>query len=446
MAERIVILGGGESGAGAAVLAKVQGYDVFLSDSAKIREQYFDVLKRYQIEFESGKHTLGRILNADRIIKSPGIPENVDVMRFIRDEGIPVISETEFASTFTDATIIAITGSNGKTTTTLLTHHILKNAGYNVSLAGNVGKSFAMEVATSSADYYVLEISSFQLDDSFSFAPDIAVLLNITPDHLDRYDYSLDKYANSKLRISMNLNDSQYLVYCADDQMIQKKMIELQPGGSHIPFSLSGQMSENAAWVENNKIIIEINKHRFEMIIEQLALQGKHNLYDSMAAAISAKLLDVKNAVIKESLGDFTNVAHRLETVAMVHGIEFVNDSKATNVNSTWYALESINRQIIWIAGGQDKGNDYSELVELVRNKVKVLICLGADNTKLKKSFHGIIPQIMETTSMWEAVNMAYKMGTQGDVVLLSPACASFDLFENYEDRGNQFKQAVVNL
>lgn len=446
MSERIVILGGGESGAGAAVLAKVQGFDVFVSDAGRIKKRYLETLKKWDIEYEDGAHSMKKILNAAKIIKSPGIPEEIPVMQSIRSSKIPVVSETEFASAYTKAKIIAITGSNGKTTTTLLTHHILKSAGYNVGLAGNVGNSFAYEVATSSYDYYVLEISSFQLDDSYSFAPDIAVLLNITPDHLDRYSNSLDLYADSKFRITQNLNPNQHFVYCADDPIILRKMTEKRPGGLHIPFSLHGRPAMHAAWVEESNLVLEINKQQFKMIIEQLALQGKHNLYDSMAAAITARLVDVKNIMLKESLVDFTNVAHRLETVAMVHGIEFVNDSKATNVNSAWYALESINKQIIWIAGGQDKGNDYSELYELVKHKVKALICLGVDNSKLKKSFKGITPIIHETTDIWEAVNMAYKLGSTGDVVLLSPACASFDLFENYEDRGNQFKNAVVNL
>jgi UDP-N-acetylmuramoylalanine--D-glutamate ligase len=446
MSDRIVILGGGESGAGAAVLAKVQGFDVFVSDAGKIKDQYLETLKEWEIDYEEGAHSFNKILNASKIIKSPGIPEVVPVMQNVRASRIPVISETEFACAYTNAKIIAITGSNGKTTTTLLTHHILKSAGYNAGLAGNVGKSFAFEVATSSCDYYVLEISSFQLDDSYGFNPHIAVLLNITPDHLDRYSNSLEIYADSKFRITQNLKANQFFVYCADDPVIQRKLIEKTPAGLHIPFSLHERKSLNAAWVEENNLIVEINKHRYEMMIEQLALQGKHNLYDSMAAAITAKLVDVKNTVLRESLGDFTNVPHRLESVAMVHGIEFINDSKATNVNSAWYALESFNKQIIWIAGGQDKGNDYSELNKLVKDKVKALICLGADNTKLKKAFKGVTPIIHETKDIWEAVSMAYKIGAPGDVVLLSPACASFDLFENYEDRGNQFKQAVVNL
>ncbi len=445
-AKKIVILGGGESGAGAAVLAVLQGYDVFLSDRAEIREKYVSQLKQYSVHYEQNKHTTKTILEADEIIKSPGIPESADIMKMVRGACIPVISETEFASRFTDARIVAITGTNGKTTTTLLTYHILKNAGLNVGLAGNVGMSFAYQVATSNHKHYVLEISSFQLDDSYCFAPDIAVLLNITPDHMDRYENSMERYVSSKFRIVQNLKESQYFVYCADDPVISEYIKTNKPGGTHIPFSLNKKYGGDCAYIKNEKLIVEIKKTRFDMIIEKLALQGKHNLYDSMAASITARLSDIRSNVLRESLSDFVNAEHRMESVAKVHGIEFINDSKATSVNSTWYALESINGKIVWIAGGQDKGNDYSELAELVRNKVKAIICLGVDNTKIKKTFKGIVGEIVETTDMWEAVNAAYRYGTPGDVVLLSPACASFDIYENFEDRGNQFKQAVRNL
>ncbi len=444
--KRIVIIGGGESGTGAAVLAHVSGYDVFLSDIAQISEQHKQLLLQYQIDFEEGKHSKERILSADEIIKSPGIPDTVEMIRQIRDAGIPVLSEIDFACRYTDAKMIAITGSNGKTTTTLLTHHILKNSGYNVGLGGNVGYSFALQVATRKFDYYVLEVSSFQLDDSHEFAPDIAVILNITPDHLDRYDNSMERYTASKFRITQNLSENQHFVYNLDDKSITDYLSKNDIEGKHISFTINRKVQNEGAYIEGNLLKIDINKQQFKMIIEQLALQGKHNLYDSMAAAISARLVDIKSNMLKESLSDFVNAEHRLESVARVHGIEFINDSKATNVNSTWYALESINRKIIWIAGGQDKGNDYSELAELAREKVKAIVCLGINNAKIRKSFKGIVSEIVETTSMWEAVNLAYRLGSPEDVVLLSPACASFDLFENFEDRGNQFKQAVRNL
>ncbi len=445
-AKRTVILGGGESGAGAAVLARVMGHDVFLSDSSLIKPQYKKLLKDYSIPFEENTHSINEILSADLVVKSPGIPDNVSVIQSIRQQNIPVVSEIEFASAYTDAQLIGITGSNGKTTTTLLTHHILTKGGFNAGIAGNVGQSFALQVATKDFDIYVLEISSFQLDDSFNFSPHIAVLLNVTPDHLDRYDYSMDLYTASKFRIAQNLKTDNYFVYCADDKTITDYMSAHEIGGLHIPFSLHNLDCKSCAYIEHNTMKVKIQHNTFDMIIEQLALQGKHNLYDSMAAAITGRLLDIRNIVLRESLGDFVNAEHRLESVARVHGIEFVNDSKATNVNSTWYALESFNKKIIWIAGGQDKGNDYEFLKDLVQERVKAIVCLGADNTKIKKAFSGIVPEIAETTDMWEAVNMAYRLGTPDDVVLLSPSCASFDLFENYEDRGNQFKHAVRNL
>jgi UDP-N-acetylmuramoylalanine--D-glutamate ligase len=446
-AKRTVILGGSESGTGAAILAIVRGHDVFLSDSGSIKTKYKDLLQAYEIDFEENKHSQNVILSADEIIKSPGIPETAEIMQAIRNEGISVLSETEFAYRYCDGKIVAITGSNGKTTTTLLTHHIFRKAEMNAGLAGNVGYSFAYQVATQKHDYYILEISSFQLDDSYEFAPDIAVLLNITPDHMDRYGNSMKLYTESKFRIAQNLRSDQYFVYCADDEIILDYMENNRIGGTHIPFSIYRKCEENGAYLTDNQITINIhNKNTFNMIIEKLALQGKHNLYDSMAAAITARLSDIKSNVLKESLSDFVNAEHRLESVARVHGIEFINDSKATNVNSTWYALESVNAKVIWIAGGQDKGNDYSFLTDLVRDKVKAIICLGVDNTKIKKSFKGIISEIYETTSMWEAVNAAYRLGAPEDVVLLSPACASFDLYENFEDRGNQFKNAVRNL
>jgi len=443
---RTVILGGGESGTGAAVLARVAGHDVFLSDAKTIKPAYRDLLLKYDISFEENNHNENKILNADEIIKSPGIPDDAAIIKKIQQQHIPIIDEIEFASRHTDAKIIAITGSNGKTTTTLLTHHIYKKAGLNAGLAGNVGHSFALQVATTKYEYFVLEVSSFQLDHCHTFSPHIAVLLNITPDHLDRYDYSMQKYTASKFRIAQNLRHDDYFIYNADDSVIAEYMSKHPQGGQHIPFSLTHKPAGNSAYQEDNKIVINIHKTTFEMTLEKLALQGKHNAYDSMASAISGRLADIRSNILKESLGDFVNAAHRLESVAKVHGIEFINDSKATNVNSTWYALETINANIIWIAGGQDKGNDYSILTELAKTKVKAIICLGVDNGKIAKAFKGLVSEIVETTDIWEAVEYAYRLGSPGDVVLLSPACASFDLFENYEDRGNKFKQAVINL
>ncbi len=445
--KRITILGGKRSGCGAAVLARTLGYSVFLSDAAEIKPDFRKILKDYDVDFEEKKHTDSHILKAELVIKSPGIPDNVPVVQTIRKNKIPVISEIEFAYRNTNASIIAIAGTNGKTTTTLLTHFILSNAGINAGIAGNVGKSFAFEVATAKYDCYVLEISSFQLDDSYTFSPDIAVLLNITADHLDRYNNSMKKYISSEFRITKNLSKNQYFVFSADDQRIATYMKNHKISGIHIPFSLSDKKDySERAYVVQNKIIIETKNNKFEMEIEKLSLQGKHNLYNSMAAGISSRLFDVTDDMLRESLSNFKSAEHRLEYVATVHGIDFINDSVSTNVNSAWFALEFINKKIVWLAGGTDKGNNYKTLHNLVKNKVKTIVCIGVDNAKIKRAFENKVPVIIEATNMIDAVNFAYRCAQPGDVVLLSPACASFDRFENFEDRGEQFKQAVKNL
>ena len=445
--KRLVVLGGGESGVGAAVLAKKKGYDVFLSDKGKLQKKYKNVLSKYKIKWEDGKHTEKLILNADEVVKSPGIPDKVELVKNLLKKKIPVISEIEFAGRYTKAKKICITGTNGKTTTTLLTYHIFKKAGLNVGLAGNVGKSFAMQVATKKYDYYVLELSSFQLDGMFDFKADIAVLLNITPDHLDRYDYKLKNYAASKMRIIQNQTSKDAFIYCLDDEGIKKTIKNKKIEAKQYPISLVKKIEKGAYVNEHNQIIIQTNNTKpLFMTIQELALQGKHNTYDSMAAGVSAKLVGIRKESIRESLSDFHNIEHRLEVVGNVHGIEFINDSKATNVNSTWYALESMTNPVILILGGVDKGNDYSMLEPLVKEKVKAIICLGTDNKKIIKSFGKVVSTILEAKSAKEAVAQAYKHGKKGDTVLLSPACASFDLFENYEDRGDQFKQAVRAL
>ncbi len=443
--ERIVILGAGESGTGAAILAATHGNDVFVSDSGKVKDQYRQVLQSHHIPFEEGQHSPARILNADLVIKSPGIPEKAPIMKEIRGKGIQVVSEIEFASRYTRARKICITGSNGKTTTTLLIHHMLRKAGLNAGLAGNVGKSLAWQVAEEDHDVYVIELSSFQLDDMYGFKAEVAILMNITPDHLDRYDYRMQNYVDSKFRIIRNQTGEDYFIYCADDPVIMEELKKRELPANLIPFSLAPLPGMGATVSENN-IEINITKNQFSMSILDLALQGRHNVYNSMAAAISGMVLEIRNDRIRESLTDFQGVEHRLERFLKVHGIEFINDSKATNVNSTWYALESMNHPVVWIAGGIDKGNDYGMLEDLVREKVKAIICLGVDNTKIHKSFDKIVKNIIDTQSMPEAVKSAYYLARNGDIVLLSPACASFDLFENYEDRGRQFKQEVRNL
>ncbi|MFN5181902.1 MAG: UDP-N-acetylmuramoyl-L-alanine--D-glutamate ligase [Bacteroidota bacterium] len=447
MKKRISILGSGESGVGAAILAVEKGYDVLVSDSGSIKDKYKKILEENNISFEEGKHSEEIILSSYEVIKSPGIPEKAELIKKLRNERIPVISEIEFASRYTNAKKICVTGSNGKTTTTLWIYHILKKAGLNVGLGGNVGKSFALQVAKNSFDYFVLELSSFQLDDMHAFKAEIAVLLNITPDHLDRYEYKFENYANSKFRITQNQTPEDALVYCYDDEVIKALIENNKPSARLFPFSIKEKLEGNAAFLEEeNQINININQKSLTMKIDQLALQGKHNVYNAMAAAIPARILEIRKESIRESLEDFAGAEHRLEFVATVNGIDFINDSKATNMNSVWYALESQNKPVIWIAGGVDKGNDYNEVMELVKNKVKAIICLGTDNTKIVKSFSGVVDRIIETRSAQEAVASAYSIGKKGDVVLLAPGCASFDLFENYEERGMSFKACVKAL
>jgi UDP-N-acetylmuramoylalanine--D-glutamate ligase len=441
----IVVLGAGESGVGAAYLAQQQGYDVFVSDFGGIADDYKQQLLDWKIRFEENQHTEAEILKAAEVIKSPGSPDKAPIIKKIKEKAIPVISEIEFAGRYTNAKIIGITGSNGKTTTSSLTYHILKNAGLNVGLAGNIGKSFAYQVATEKFDLYVLELSSFMLDDMFSFKVDIAVLLNITPDHLDRYDYKLENYAASKFRISQNQTAGDYFIYCADDPETIKGMAGRSFAAQQLPFSIEKKI-EQGAYLEQDNIVINIHQQHFQMSIHELALQGKHNIYNSMASGIVAKVLELRNPSMRESMGNFKSIEHRLESVAVISGISFINDSKATNVNSTWYALESMTSDVILILGGVDKGNDYSMLKDLVKQKVKAIVCLGKDNRRIHDAFEDVVEIIVNTYSAQEAATVSYHLATKGDTVLLSPACASFDLFKNYEDRGRQFKQAVKEL
>lgn len=439
-----IILGAGESGVGAAILAKVKGAQVFVSDFGTIKPSFQQELDEHRLEWEQGAHTMERILAADIVVKSPGIPEKAPVMKAIREKGIKVVSEIEFAGYFTAAKKVCITGSNGKTTTTMLIHHMLTKAGMNVGLAGNVGYSFAKQVALEEKDIYVLELSSFQLDDMEDFKAEIAILTNITPDHLDRYDYSMQNYVNSKFRILQNQAKEDFFVYNADDATILSEIEKREIVAAAIPFSLT-KTFETGGYIENKQVIININ-NQFTMSIHELALKGKHNAQNSLASGIAGRLLDIRKEIVRESLSDFVNVEHRLEFVAKVCGIEFINDSKATNVNSTWFALESMESPTVWIVGGVDKGNDYSELAALVREKVKAIICLGKDNQKIIDAFSGSVETIVEAGSAMEAVAYGYRLAKKDETVLLSPACASFDLFENYEDRGNQFKEAVRAL
>jgi UDP-N-acetylmuramoylalanine--D-glutamate ligase len=445
MEKRIVILGAGESGTGAAVLAKKQGYDVFVSDIDRIKPFYKEILFNYEIEWEEGKHTERLILNADEIIKSPGISEKSEIVQLIRKKGIRVISEIEFAGRFTYVKKICVTGSNGKTTTTSLIHHMLRKAGLNAGIAGNIGRSFAMQVATENYDYYVLEISSFQLDGMYEFKADIAILLNITPDHLDRYDYDIQNYVDSKMKIAQNLSEDDYFIYCSDDEITIRELERIVMRAKQLGFTQT-EKKQQGAYLENDQMKINVDSDVFSMSLADLSLKGKHNVYNSMASGIAGNVLQIRKETIRESLMDFKGVEHRLERLIKVHGIEFINDSKATNVNSTWYALESMTTPVIWIAGGIDKGNDYNDLMDLVKQKVKALVCLGVDNTKLRNAFEGVVENVVEAKSMKEAVQMAYYLGTDGDTILLSPACASFDLFENYEDRGRQFKNCIREL
>jgi UDP-N-acetylmuramoylalanine--D-glutamate ligase len=442
---RIVILGGGESGAGAAVLAKKQGLDVFVSDLSTIQPQYKELLDKHLIPYEENQHSENKILNADEVIKSPGIPDKAPIIQKLHEQGIPVISEIEFAGRYKRKKTICITGSNGKTTTTMLTWHILKNAGLNVGLAGNVGNSFALQVAEANYDYYVIELSSFQLDGMYDFKANIAVLLNITPDHLDRYNYEMQNYVHSKMRIIRNQTAEDAFIFWNDDPLIRGEIDKTQPEAALYPFALQ-KANGVIAYTENKQIIIETPKGIFAMEDELIALTGEHNMYNSLAAGIAAKLMDIKNDDIRQSLSNFKGVEHRLEKVARVRGVEYINDSKATNVNSTWYALQSMKTPVVLILGGTDKGNDYRLIESLVKDKCRVLIFLGKDNTKLHAFFDGKVERTIDVHSMQDAVSQAYDIAEKGDTVLLSPCCASFDLFKNYEDRGTQFKTCVRNL
>ncbi|MEX2380699.1 MAG: UDP-N-acetylmuramoyl-L-alanine--D-glutamate ligase [Vicingaceae bacterium] len=443
---KIGILGGGESGIGAAVLAKSKGLVPFVSDQGKIKAQYKEVLLKEKIEWEEEQHDEERLLASDCVVKSPGIPSTASLVKKLIANGVELISEVEFAYRFCEAKIIGVTGSNGKTTTSNLIYHMLKKAELNVGLAGNVGKSFAWQVATEKHDWYVLELSSFQLDEIVKFRAEISVLLNITPDHLDRYESSFEKYADAKMRIVKNATAEDYFIYCADSKATLSAMQRNECVAKKIPFSIQNELQEGAYLNKDEQLIINIKNNHFTMSIHDLALQGKHNLYNSMASGIAGRILDLRKELIRESLSDFQNVEHRLERVATIHGIDFINDSKATNVNSTWYALESLNKPVVWIVGGVDKGNDYGELLQLVRDKVKAIVCLGKDNSKIIDAFKGEVAEIQEAKSADEAVRKAYALAANEDAVLLSPACASFDLFENYEDRGQQFKRAVRAL
>lgn len=442
--KRLVVLGGGESGVGTAILGKQKGYEVFVSDKGSIKQHYKDVLVQNEIEWEELQHTNEKILNADVVMKSPGIPDKVSLVKALREQGTSVISEIEFASQFTGATIVGITGSNGKTTTTLLTHHLLKDE-LNIGIAGNIGDSFAGQVANSNVDHYVLELSSFQLDGIEKFRPHIAVITNISEDHLDRYDYQFEKYVASKFRITKNQEATDYLIYDADDVTIKKYLKEHEIKAQLIPFSLEKKFAQGV-FVDENNITLIIKEGIITMPIKDLALEGKHNVKNAMAAAAVANLLKIRKATIRESLSNFQGVEHRLEKVLKIQNVQYINDSKATNVNATFFALDSMRVPTVWIVGGVDKGNDYSELLSLVNEKVKAIICLGTDNAKIRNVFENTVETFVETQSMSEAVRMAYHIADKGDNVLLSPACASFDLFENYEDRGRKFKEAVRKL
>jgi UDP-N-acetylmuramoylalanine--D-glutamate ligase len=441
----MVVLGGGESGVGAAILAQKKGFRVFLSDNGLLNEEHREQLNRYHIDFEEGGHTEARVLEADEIVKSPGIPDTVPLMMKVRNSGIHVISEIEFAGRFTDAKMICITGSNGKTTTASLIYHILQSAGLNVGLGGNIGKSFARQVAEEHFDYYVLELSSFQLEGVYDFKADIAVLLNITPDHLDRYDHRMQRYVDAKMRILRNQQTEDAFIYWIDDPVVTKELEKLQPMVTHYSFG-EKRREHTTAYTENGKLFICTKEHTFNMELELLALEGMHNVYNSMASGIVAKLMDISDEQLRTSLSDFRGVPHRLEKVANVRGVQYINDSKATNVNSCWYALQSMRTKTVLILGGTDKGNDYSEIEELVLAKVRALIFLGKDNSKLHAFFDGKVKVISDAVTMKEAVDKAYALAEKGDTVLLSPCCASFDLFKNYEDRGDQFRECVRNL
>ncbi len=443
--KRLVVLGGGESGVGTALLGKQKGYDVFVTDKGKIAEKYKEVLLNNVIDFEEGTHTNSKIFSADVVMKSPGIPDNVQLVQELREKKILVISEIEFANEFTQATIVGITGANGKTTTTLITHYLLKNAGFNVGVAGNIGDSFAKQLAEKNYDEYVLELSSFQLDGVDEFSPHIAIITNITPDHLDRYDYDFDKYIASKFRITKNQTDKDFLIYDADDNVISNWLKNNTTKATLVPFSLKEDLVYGV-FVRKDKIIMKLNTEEVLMNVADLKLQGKHNTKNAMASAMAARLLKVRKETIAESLSDFEGVEHRLENVQKINGIQYINDSKATNVNATYYALECMDNPTVWIVGGVDKGNDYADLLPLVREKVKGIVCLGLDNQKIIETFGNVVDVLVQTAGAEEAVKVAHKIAQKGDTVLLSPACASFDLFDSYEDRGVKFKEAVKSL
>ena len=442
---RIVILGGGESGVGSAVLAKTKGFDVFLSDMGKISDKYAQMLEKWEIPFEQGCQTEELILNADEVIKSPGIPSTAPMVKKIEEKGIGVISEIEFAGRYDNAKKICITGSNGKTTTTSLIYHLLCQAGLNVGLGGNIGKSYAYQVATEKFDIYVLELSSFQLDNMYDFKADIAIITNITPDHLDRYEYKMENYVKAKFRVTRNMSSDDCFIFCSDDEITVNHLNQIVMKAKTLPFTQKTQV-EQGAYIDGDRMIVRFKEEECDMYLQDLALGGKHNIYNSMAAALAAKAMDIDNAVIRDGLATFQAVEHRLEKVLSIRDVLYVNDSKATNVDAAWYALECQTRPVIWIAGGTDKGNDYSTLVPLVKDKVKALICMGVDNAKLHEAFDAHVENTYDVTSAEEAVKIADSIASAGDVVLLSPCCASFDLFKNYEDRGRKFKEAVRNL
>ena len=442
---RVVVLGGGESGVGSAVLAKVKGFDVFLSDMGQISEKYVDTLKEWDIPFEMGGHTEEFILNADEVIKSPGIPSTAPMVKKLSDKGIGVISEIEFAGRYDTAKKVCITGSNGKTTTTSLIYHLLQQAGLNVGLGGNIGKSYAYQVATEKHDIYVLELSSFQLDNVYDFKADIAIITNITPDHLDRYGYNMENYVKAKFRITRNMSSDDCFIFCSDDEITVNHLNQIVIKAQKLPFTQKNEVKQGA-FVKDDMMIVRYKDQECDMYLQELALGGKHNIYNSMAAALAAKAMDIDNAAIREGLATFQAVEHRLENVLSIKDVLYINDSKATNVDAAWYALECQTRPVVWIVGGTDKGNDYSSLVPLAKEKVKAIICMGLDKGKIHDAFRDVVPVMKDVTSAQDAVKKASELASAGDVVLLSPCCASFDLFKNYEDRGRQFKEAVRNL
>lgn len=446
MAKKLVILGAGESGIGTALLAKQKGYDVFVSDASPIKPNFQKELEDNAISFESGAHSVERILAADEVMKSPGIPEKNELVKLIRAKGIPVVSEIEFGFRYKgESKIAAITGSNGKTTTTSLLYHICKLAEQDVAMVGNIGFSFARQVAVAPKALYIIEVSSFQLDDITYFKPDIAILLNITEDHLDRYDYKFENYIKSKLRIIENQTANDYFIYCIDDEVIVKQLELLTIHTNPLPFSMKQEVKKGG-YIKNDQMMIKIQEERVTMSIYDFALKGKHNAYNTMAASIAATTLGIRKEKIREAVSNFHNLEHRMEFVATVRGVDFINDSKATNVNSTWYALESMQKPTVLILGGVDKGNEYELLADLVKDKVKSIVCMGTDNKKIIEFFKDKVATIIETDSAKKAVNASFKLAEKGDVVLMSPACASFDLFKNYEDRGRQFKESVKEL